>query len=229
MQSFSSVSLSSPTSAWKPVKPSDNSGADRLARNTEGARGEEGKFDSFFKWHKIPPTVSPSLWLFPPTTEVYLQSPTLFSTARASHIWKKPHQADSHGALTEDGMDSVPWCYGIRQPVIVPLHFQSFPFFVLFFLPPVPATTVFGCREGNNKLVACNQHVRWIYWFLVIVDRTRKEVSLLEWLPSDMLMPERLLLLWELKLQLMVLLWANHRSLCLPHPDMQIWDDVRDE
>lgn len=43
-----------------PVKPSDNSGADRLARNKEGARGEEGEFDSFFKTGtKYPPLFLP--------------------------------------------------------------------------------------------------------------------------------------------------------------------------
>lgn len=43
-----------------PVKPSDNSGADRLARNKEGARGEEGEFDSFFRrGTKHPPLFLP--------------------------------------------------------------------------------------------------------------------------------------------------------------------------
>lgn len=32
-----------------PVKPSEDGGADRLAGYEEGARGEEGEFDLFFK------------------------------------------------------------------------------------------------------------------------------------------------------------------------------------
>lgn len=54
-----------------PVKPSDNSGADRLARNKEGARGEEGEFDSFFKsGPKYPPPFLPLSFL-PPYKSIY--------------------------------------------------------------------------------------------------------------------------------------------------------------
>lgn len=43
-----------------PVKPSDNSGVDRLATNKEGVRGEGGEFDSFFKsGTKYPPPILP--------------------------------------------------------------------------------------------------------------------------------------------------------------------------
>lgn len=89
-----------------PVKPSDNSGPDRLARNKEGARGEEGEFDSFFKsGTKYPPPFLPLSFLPP---YVYLQLPNLSSRAQASLIWMKPHWAESRGPLTENWMDSMP-------------------------------------------------------------------------------------------------------------------------
>lgn len=99
-----------------PVKPSDNSGTDRLATNKEGAGGKEGEFDLFFERHKIPPAVFLSPCLFPLHKSIY-NPPISFSLIEHLTLEKKPHQAGSPGTLTE--MDSMLRRRGIRQPVFM--------------------------------------------------------------------------------------------------------------
>lgn len=149
MGSFTSVSLSSPISASTPVKPSDNSGADRLARNKEGARGEEGKFDSFFKsgTKHPPPRLPLSVCLFPPTAQVYLQSPNLFSTPRHPTFERNLIKPSLMGLWPSAGWTQCP-CTVVSVNLWLCLFVADlFSSPLSSLIAPVPAATVFGLME----------------------------------------------------------------------------------
>lgn len=143
-----------------PVKPSDNSGADRLARNKERRRGEEGEFDSFFKSG----TKYPPLFL-PLCVSLSSHCISLFTVAQfIFHCLGIPHLKETSSSRTSwafDGEpDSMSLHCGIRQPVIVLLHLQSF-LQTSFFLNPSCTASVWNeRREGEEKRVTSYQHLR---------------------------------------------------------------------
>lgn len=92
-----------------PVKPSDNSGTDRLATNKEGAGGKEGEFDLFFKRHKIPPAVFLSPCLFPLHKSIY-NPPISFPLIEHLTLEKKTSSSRISWDSDWDGLNApAPW------------------------------------------------------------------------------------------------------------------------
>lgn len=134
-----------------PVKPSDNSGADRLARNKEGARGEEGVWLIFQEWHKTPPTVSPSLCVsFLPLHKSIYNCPIYFLLLRHLTFERNLIKQSLMGLWLRTGWTQCP-CAVVSVNLSLSLFISNLFYSPLSSLiPPALTATVFGIRDRSE-------------------------------------------------------------------------------
>lgn len=136
-----------------PVKPSDNSEADRLAGNKEGARGEEGEFDSFLQGGtKYPPLfLSLCVSLSSHYISLFTNPPIYFPLFEHHTFERNLIKQSLIGLWMRTGWTQCPCA-------VVSVNLSLSPFISnLFFsplsslIPPTPAATVFGTRKGSKR------------------------------------------------------------------------------